>query len=60
MTEIEFLTAVRDALLPDQGERASEGFVAAQRALNGAIARSVAMRSSKVNLYGTVRRGEAE
>jgi hypothetical protein len=36
MTEIEKLTAARDALLPDQGERPRPGFAEAQAALNAA------------------------
>ena len=58
MSEIEFLTAVRDALLPDQGERASLEFAEAQRVLNEALNRDVDKRWRKVNLYGTVRHND--
>ena len=47
MTEIERLTAARDALLPDQGEAPKPGFAAAQQALNEALKGALAGQSGQ-------------
>jgi hypothetical protein len=52
VTEIERLTALRDSLLPNQGEQPRAGFSEAQRALNDAMTRDIAVRWCKPNPYG--------